>query len=341
MTRILITGGAGYIGSYMTGYFLDRGYAVTVLDRCFFGEESLEAYRRREGFRLVKDDIRFFDPAVMDDVDVVIDLAGIANDPACDLDVALTDEINHLGSLRVARLAKERGVKRYLFSSSCSVYGFGQKLHLTEESPVHPVSEYARAKLRAEQAILPLADESFTVTLLRNATLFGLSPKMRFDLVINVMTLFAFNEGRIYVLGGGEQWRPIVHIEDVCRACKAVMDAPEDLVNGEIFNVGASEMNYQIATLARIVKELVPGTELMIVPSDIDKRTYNVNFDKISEVLGFQALRGPEDGVREIYDALLRGQVKEELKTKTVEYYKFLLEAKRILDQVLLDGRLF
>jgi len=325
----------------MVPRLLRQGHEVTVLDRCFFGVKPLSQVLQHPQMRLVKDDTRFVDASVFDGQDVVIDLAGLANDPACDLDPQLTDQINYRGAARMANLAKERGVKRYIYSSTCSIYGHGEELQLSEDSPKRPVSEYARAKLRAEEAILPLSSPEFSVTFLRNATLFGLSPKMRFDLVVNVMTLFAFTDGKIYILGGGEQWRPIVHIEDVCRAFEAVLEAPLEKVQGHAFNVGHSRLNYQVITMARMVKRIIPGTELVIVPDDPDKRTYNVNFDKIHDVLGFTTSKDLADGVKEIHDALLANKVKYDVRSRTVEFYRFLIDAERTLNDVMIDGRLF
>ncbi|MBN2053980.1 SDR family oxidoreductase [bacterium] len=339
--HVMITGGAGYIGSVLAGYLLDQGCNVTVMDRCFFGLESLSGMLNHPQFRLLKEDIRFFDPELLNGIDVVMDLAGLANDPACDIDPDLTMSINRDGCIRVATLARDHGVATYLFSSSCSIYGHGKSISLDETSPISPVSVYAHSKHAAEQAILRLASDDFHVTCLRNATVYGLSPKMRFDLIINIMTYYAYKHGKIYVLGGGKQWRPVVHVRDVCKAFWLAANAPADQVNGEIFNVGCTTQNYQVEPLAKIVSSAIPNTTLECVPDDPDKRTYHVNFDKIRDRLGFTIDRTPFDGICEIHNALRAGLVEAGIKTKTVEYYKYLIQAEKVLREVNYQGKLF
>lgn len=341
MKTVLVTGGAGYIGSVLVRHLLQLDYKIKVLDRCFFGIDSIKSLLNNPNFELIKDDIRFFDPKILKDVDAVIDLAGLSNDPSCDLDPELTMDINYRGCVRVARLSKEMGVKKYIFSSSCSVYGFGRTLGLTEESPTNPVSLYAQTKLMVEEEVLELADKDFCVTCLRNATVYGLSPKMRFDLVINVMTLYAFEKGKIYILGTGKQWRPVVHINDVCTAFETVLKADTSIVNGQIFNVGSNEQNYQILQLGMIVKNVLPNIELEVIPDDPDRRNYNVNFDKISKELGFKVTKKPVDGIKEIYSALMSGKIMKDTRAFTLDYYKFLIKAEKVLKEVLLRGRLF
>jgi len=341
MENVLITGGAGYIGSVLARYLAAKGYPVTVLDRGFFGLAPVSPLTEQCQCRVIKEDIRHFDGRLLAGIDVVMDLAGLANDPSCDLDPQLTQSINAEGCSRVALLAKSQGVKRYIQSSSCSVYGHGAMLNLTEASPTNPVSTYAKSKRSAEVQALNLADDKFSVTILRNATVYGLSPKMRFDLIINVMTFYAYKHRKIYVLGGGKQWRPVVHVLDVCRAFEAVMQAPQSAVNHEIYNVGSTDQNYQVDQLASMVCTAIPGTVLECIPDDPDKRTYHVNFDKLATRLGYRAIKKPLDGIMEIYDALLQGVVDTSMKTKTVEYYKFLIEAEAILREVLYQGKLF
>jgi nucleoside-diphosphate-sugar epimerase len=342
LKRILVTGGAGYIGSVMTGELLKAGYQVVVLDRFFFGQQSLEQYKDNKNLTLIRDDIRYFDEKILTGINTVIDLAGISNDPACDLNPKITTSVNQDGCIRVARLAQKMGVSQYLFSSSCSIYGDSANLKLTEKSPVNPVSLYALSKLRVEEQVLPMANKDFSVTILRNGTVYGLSQRMRLDLVINVMAMNAYRNGKIYILGGGKQWRPMVHIKDVAHAFIKVIEADKAKVSGQIFNVGSNEQNYQVIQMAHMVKDIIPHLQIEVVPEDPDKRNYNVCFDKISSTLGYRVERTIHEGVVEIKLALENGQIDpDDLRTVTLKYYKYLLEAEKILKEVNLQGTVF
>jgi nucleoside-diphosphate-sugar epimerase len=343
MKTILVMGGAGYIGSVLTEMLLDQGHRVRILDRLFFGRELLSGLEKRDGLTIIKDDTRYAGAAAFEGVDVVMDLAGISNDPASDLAPRITEEINLDGAVHVARLAKAAGVSRYLYSSSCSIYGHGNGNgeRLCECSPKSPVSLYARTKIGAEEALAKLNDDSFTVTFLRNATVYGLSHRMRFDLVINLMTLYAYKHRRLYVMGGGQQWRPLIHVRDVARAFLLVMDAPQEKVSGEAFNVGSNDQNYQIYRIAQMVRDVVPHTDLEVVPDDPDKRSYNVNFEKIERVLGFRPEKTPYEGIVEVKQALEQGRVDDTIRTKTVHYYQYLLDAEKLLQEVSYNGKVF
>ena len=239
----------------------------------------------------------------------------------------------------MASTAKAAGVGRYILASSCSVYGAGKQFNLDERSEPHPISTYAKANLAAERSVLPLAAKDFTVTVLRQATVYGLSRRMRFDLAINLMTLNAVEKAKIFVLGGGRQWRPIVHVRDTARAFAQVLTADPALIGGEVFNVGSQ--NTQILSLAYIVRENIPfPIELQVVPDDPDKRDYNVSFGKIEERLGYRSEISPEQGVREIYEALKTGRVTANPTTYTVAWYKKILEAQKLVESVTLNGRL-
>lgn len=341
MSTVLVTGGAGYIGSVLSEMLLDAGHKVRILDRLYFGRELISQLDGRDGLEIVKSDIRYLDESAFEDVDVVMHLAGISNDPACDLDPNITEDINLAGTIRTAELAKQAGVSRFIFASSCSIYGAGDSEVLTEESEMAPVSLYARSKIDAEKRLTELNDENFGVTFMRNATVYGLSHRMRFDLVINIMTLYAYKNRKIYVTGGGQQWRPLVHVRDVARAFITVMDAPREAVAGQAFNVGANDQNYQIYNIAQMVRDVVPHTDLDVVPDDADKRSYNVSFDKITEKLGFKVEKSPYEGIVEVKQALERGRIHDTIQTKTVNYYKYLLDAERLLKEVSFEGRIF
>jgi len=336
--HVLVTGGAGYIGSILTEQLLDAGHRVTVLDRFFFGD-TLAHLRERPGLELRKGDVRWVEPDIFDGIDAVLGLAAISNDPAGELDPEATRAINFRGRARMARLAKEHGVRRYVLASSCSVYGFQDGI-LDETSSTNPLTTYAEANIAAEQAILPLADSTFTVTALRQATVYGLSPRMRFDLAINGMTLGVLQEGSIPILRDGTQWRPMVHVRDTARAFVTVLGAPAEDVNGEIFNVGSDDQNFQIHPLAKRVSEAagVPFVERWY--GDPDRRSYRVSFAKIRKVLDFEPRHTPEDAAVEIKEALAEGRVVPDARTRTVEWYRELLTWKGRLEEILLDGRL-
>jgi nucleoside-diphosphate-sugar epimerase len=340
---VLVTGGAGYIGSVVTEMLLDQGHQVRLLDRLFFGRDLVAGLEKRPGLTVVREDTRYACQAAFDGVDVVMDLAGISNDPASDLAPKITEDINLTGAVRMAQMAKAAGVPRYLYSSSCSIYGHsnGNGERLVETSPKAPVSLYARTKIGAEEALAKLNDDDFTVAFLRNATVYGLSYRMRFDLVINIMTLYAYKQRKLFVTGGGQQWRPLVHVRDVARAFLLIMDAPKELVGGEAFNVGSSDQNYQIYRIAQMVRDVVPHTELEVVPDDPDKRSYNVSFEKIERVLGFRTEKTPYEGIVEVKQALERGLVDDTIRTKTVHYYRYLLDAEALLQEVSYNGRVF
>jgi nucleoside-diphosphate-sugar epimerase len=230
-------------------------------------------------------------------------------------------------------------VARYILSSSCSIYGHSEGGLLYETGPNNPLTAYARANLSAEDETLSLSDSGFHVTAMRNATVFGLSPRMRFDLVVNLMTLHAVERGKITIMGGGRQWRPLVHVKDVGRAFAAVIEAPAERVSGEVFNIGKE--NAQVLSIAYIVREALPfPLQIEIAPDDPDRRDYKVSFAKATHRLGFETQHSISDGVREIYEALKMGTVENGPKTSTVTWYRSLLDAQKLLESITLNGRL-
>jgi nucleoside-diphosphate-sugar epimerase len=337
--KVMVTGVGGYIGSTLAELLLQQGAEVVGLDRFFFGIEKIRDLVAAPGFTPLRKDVRDVETSDFEGIDAVCDLAALSNDPSGDLDPETTIAVNHKGRERVALKARESGVKRYILASSCSVYGQGKTTNLDESSEPQPITTYAKANLAAERSVLPLSGSDFTVTVLRQATVYGLSRRMRFDLAINLMTLNAVEKAKIFVLGGGRQWRPIVHVRDTARAFLAVLAAGPSLVNGEIFNVG--QQNTQILSLAYIVRENIPfPIELQVVPDDPDKRDYNVSFDKFAGRLSYRPEQTPADGVREIYEALKQGTITPDPTTYTVSWYRKITEAQRLLDSVMLNGRL-
>jgi nucleoside-diphosphate-sugar epimerase len=339
MSKVVVTGAGGYIGTQLVRDLISQGHQVLGVDRFFFGVETLAEFKDNKNLNLLKKDIRDLGVADLKNYDAVFDLACLSNDPAGEIDPQLTYQINRDGRIHVAKTAKSAGVKQYVLSSSCSVYGQGDTPRLTEDSPTNPISVYAKSTLEAEQHNLALADDNFTVTALRNATVFGLSTRMRFDLVVNLMTLTAFQKSRIIVMGGGEQWRPLVHLSDVSNAFITVMNSDSKKINNQIFNVGLD--NFQIKNLAYLVREHLPfPIEIDTAPDDADKRDYNVVFDKALKILDFKAKTSVSAGIIEIYNALKNGTVETGARSVTVQWYRNILEAKKLIDSISIDNRI-
>jgi nucleoside-diphosphate-sugar epimerase len=304
--KVLVTGHAGYIGSVLAPMLAARGHVVIGCDtnlfsRCTFGRDPIEFPNIGCDSRdIVIDDLRKFDG--------IVHLAGLSNDPLGDLDPDLTIAINAEASLRIAQLAKRAGVERFVFSSSCSSYGAAGDAFLDESAELNPVTPYGRSKVLAEEWISPLASDTFTPVFLRNATVYGPSPRLRFDLVVNNLTAWAFAEGSVFLKSDGRAWRPLIHVEDVARAFIAALEAPADHVRNERFNVGATEENYRVRQVAEIVAEELPSAEIRFSPTaDADARNYRVDCTKFAQRFPeFKPRKTVRDGVRELIEAYQR-----------------------------------
>jgi nucleoside-diphosphate-sugar epimerase len=277
-----------------------------------------------QNFSYVKDDIRTFDKKILKDVYCVFDLASLSNDPAGELDQSKTLEINHKGRVRVAQLCKNMGVKRYFLASTCSIYGFNENI-CDETSTINPLTTYAKASSMAEKEILGLADDKFCTTAFRFATIYGISKRMRFDLVVNTMTLSLFENQKIIVNGGGNQERPLVDVRDTCQAYLLGINADEHLVNGQIFNVGSNEQNYKIVDLANEIGKALNLDYQIISKGDPDYRSYRIDFSKIKNGLSFRPNYTPAKSAIEIFAGLKDGSLDHGIKTKTVDWYLHML----------------
>ena len=329
--KVLVTGHHGYIGSVMVGVLSRAGHAVTGLDTdlydgCNFGDEGVVVDSIRKDIRdVVADDLRGFD--------AVIHLAALSNDPLGCLDESCTYDINHLGSVSLARAAKAAGVPRYLFASSCSLYGAAGDKMLDETADFNPITAYGRSKVLVEQDVAKLADDTFSPTYLRNATAYGASPRLRADIVVNNLVGVAYTTGQVLIQSDGTPWRPLVHIQDISRAFLAVLEAPRAAVHNQAFNVGGSQENYQIRDIAAMVEEVVPGcTVKYLEGGGPDPRCYKVNCDKFARhIPGFKTEWTVRRGVQELYDAYSRHGL-------TAEMFAGYVRLKRI-QELLGDGR--
>jgi nucleoside-diphosphate-sugar epimerase len=308
---ILVTGGAGYVGAVVVRLLLGQGARVRVMDRMLHGSHGLAGLEGEANLTVLARDLR--DPRVFDEalegVSSVVHLAAIVGDPACAADEDLAVQTNWTATVAFARRASACGVERFVFASTCSVYGEGRDETLTEESPTRPLSLYAKTRWHAEQGILELAGlERFEPVLLRFGTVYGLSPRMRFDLVVNYLTQKAVRTGEVSIFGG-TQWRPFVHVTDISQAITLALRERLPAEGAPILNVGDNLENYQLRDLKPDLEREIPGTRVTIIPDIQDRRTYRVSFDRIANLWGFRATRRIADGVREIAEAVRSGAI--------------------------------
>jgi nucleoside-diphosphate-sugar epimerase len=300
--KVLVTGSQGYIGTILVPILIQKGHEVIGFDTDYYQRCTFSGKVFDNDF--IKKDIRDVQREEIEGVDAIIHLAGLSNDPLGDYRPDLTKDINEKASVRLAVLAKEVGIKRFLFASSCSNYGSAGSDFLDETAPFNPVTPYGISKVQVEAALSEMSDDDFSPTYLRASTAYGLSPRLRFDLVANNLTAWAFTTGRVYLKSDGSPWRPIVHVEDIAQAYIAVLHAPRDVIHNEAFNVGTTPENYQIKEIAEIVKEIVPNCRIDYAPdAGPDKRCYRVNCDKIARCLHeFKPQWTARRGIEQLYE---------------------------------------
>jgi len=303
--KILITGYTGYIGPVMSAVLKNAGHEIQGLDTGYFAASSATGFSRK--------DVRDLTPSDLAGADAVVHLAALSNDPMGELQPEWTHQINCEGSLHLARVARDAGVSRFLFASSCSIYGASENEFATETSPLQPLSAYAISKVQTEEGLDKLAGPTFSPVFLRNATAYGVSSRLRLDLVLNNLVAWAFTTGKVQIMSDGSPWRPIVHIEDIARAFAAVLDAPREAIHNQAFNVGATEENYQVRDLGGIVAETVAGSVVSYSgKSSPDLRNYRVDFSKIRRALpGFRTEWTARRGAAELLEACRERNLKE------------------------------
>ncbi len=343
--RVLVTGTDGYLGTLLAPELMRRGHEVTGVDTGFYKEGWLFHGPDRAPQTLVKD-LRHLSVEDLEGHDAIVHMAELSNDPAGALAPNITYDINHVGSVRLAELAKQAGITRFVYMSSCSVYGVAEQETVDETSPVNPQTAYAECKALVERDLTAMADDDFSPTFMRNATAYGASPRMRFDIVLNNLAGFAYTTGEIKMLSDGTPWRPLVHGRDIAKAAICALEAPREAVHAEIFNVGDSGHNYQVRQVAQIVAETFPGCELSFGDQGSDNRSYRVNFDKIASRLpefscDWDARRGAEE-LREVFERIGLTQETFESRLFTrLKMLKHLLSTGQIDDQFFwLDARM-
>lgn len=324
--HVLVIGGAGYVGSTLVRQLLRSGYIVRVLDVLLYGDQAMAELRGHPRLEFFAGDFRNVETVVrsMQDVDAAVHLGGIVGDPASDIDREITHEVNVAATRLIAEVARGYGVRRFIFTSTCSVYGANKQM-LDERSAVSPASAYAKSKLASERLLLDLADGRFAPVILRFGTLYGLSYRPRFDLVVNLLVAKALFERQV-VIAGGEQWRPFLHVEDAARAIGYCLQVPLASVAGQIFNVGGTVENYRLKDVAKIVTELIPGTNVIFLNPETGSPSYHVSFEKVRQRLSFQPTKTVRDGILEIKEAIERGEIKD-YSVKEYSNFKFLSEA--------------
>jgi nucleoside-diphosphate-sugar epimerase len=310
--KVLVTGTSGYIGSLLGPYLMERGHEVVGIDTGFYQEGWL--YNAVKSFPTwIMKDIRHITEEDLEGFDAVVHMAELSNDPLGQLNPEITYVINHQGSVALANMAKKAGVKRFVYTSSCSVYGIGSDDYRTEESDPAPITAYAKSKIMVERDIACLASDEFSPTFLRNATAYGASPRMRFDIVLNNLSGLAWTTKEIKMTSDGQPWRPLVHVLDICQAIACSLEAPVEAVHNQILNVGDTEENYRVREIAEIVSNTFPGCQLILGRSDGDDRSYRVSFDKIrAQLPGFNPKWNAQKGAEQLHELFERIDMTDE-----------------------------
>jgi nucleoside-diphosphate-sugar epimerase len=310
--KVLVTGTSGYIGSLLGPYLMERGHEVVGVDTGFYQEGWLYNAVKQFPTWIMKD-IRQITEEDLEGFDAVVHMAELSNDPLGQLNPEITYVINHQGSVALANMAKKAGVKRFVYTSSCSVYGIGSDDYRTEESDPAPITAYAKSKIMVERDVSCLASSDFSPTFLRNATAYGASPRMRFDIVLNNLSGLAWTTKEIKMTSDGQPWRPLVHVLDICQAIACSLEAPVDAVHNQILNVGDTEENYRVREIAEIVSNTFPGCKLILGKSDGDDRSYRVSFDKIKAQLpGFNPKWNAQKGAEQLHELFERIDMTDE-----------------------------
>jgi nucleoside-diphosphate-sugar epimerase len=339
--RLLVTGTDGYIGCQLSSMLMDRGHQVTGLDTGYYRDGWLYSPRTSRFPSCINKDIRHITEEDLHGFDAIVHLAELSNDPLGQHNPEVTFKINHLGTVQLASKAIRAGISRFVYTSSCSVYGIGDgKDYKTEESAVNPQTAYANCKVLVERDLSALASDNFSPTFLRNATAYGPSPRMRFDIVLNNLAGFAWTTKEIKMTSDGTPWRPLVHVRDIGLAVACALEAPRQIVHNQIFNVGSTEQNYQVREIAQIVGSTFPGCRVSFGNSDGDNRSYRVNFDRVNALLpGFKCTANVADGARELYELFQRIDMSRE----TFEFHAYtrLRELQHLLRTGQIDSDFF
>ncbi len=337
--NILVTGTEGYIGSLLAPLLMQAGHDVTGLDTGFYRDGWLYSSQKNIPYqaKLINKDLRNIELSDLKGIDAVVHLAELSNDPLGQNNPEITHQINHKGSVRIAQLCKEAGIERFVYTSSCSVYGAGSGDFLDETCETNPQTAYAECKVKVEQDVSKMADDKFSPVFLRNATAFGASPRMRFDIVLNDLSGLAWTEKKIAMISDGSPWRPLVHVLDICKAIKCAVEAPRETIHNQIFNVGDNSDNYRVREIAEIVGSTFPGCETTFGDSSGDNRSYRVNFDKInSELPGFSCDWNAEKGAQQLLQVFSQIDMSKEVfqarPFTRLKQLKYLLSTQQIDD---------
>ena len=333
---ILVTGNNGYIGAVMTNFLQQHSYRIAGIDCDYY--QGSEFYPVESSLiKQITKDIRKINQEDLEGITAIVHLAALSNDPLGEVNPFLTDEINHRASIRLAELAKKQGVRKFLLASSCSLYGISSEdKALTEKGRLNPITAYAKSKVITEEDISQMADDDFHPVFMRNSTVYGVSPNLRLDLVVNNLVAWAYLTGKVTILSDGTPWRPLIHVEDFCRAFLAALEAPPEKTHNQAFNVGIDEENYQVKDIAAYVEQIVPDCRTEILnQTGPDERTYRVDFSKIKTTLtDFQPRWNVQKGIKELYEAYQEfGLTQDDFQSTKyfrVRWLKWLLETKKL-----------